>query len=289
MKKTLFLIFVIISLILSSGADTAKAETVRGGLELRAEEHKDVLEAYDAQQSSDYKYTVKFIYPCYDVDFDLTKIYHDKGSLTSGISGDYSFVPVTENGTFSVMYKRDNVWTLGVTAVNAPTDPRAATSVVDADIVKKRMNEAGADDCTAKCIGLSKASPALGYFLTIVVFEKDGIEYAVPFSVRPDFTGLENGKLYTSGELVSIFEESYLKDYRQNKEAAIETGEALYGSAGENSPYPANHTAENAGDKNSPGNGKILIFISAVIASAAVLAAAAIFIVIKKRSASKKA
>ena len=47
------------------------------------------------------------------------------------------------------------------------------------------------------------------YFVNAILIVSGGEEYVVPYSVRPDFTGLEDGKLYTRREFSLILAEHF--------------------------------------------------------------------------------
>ncbi len=57
---------------------------------------------------------------------------------------------------------------------------------------------------------------------TFAYFTEGGKEYLVPFGSRPDITGLENAKIYTPSEVISVLKDSF--DTAENNN----NGETLY-------------------------------------------------------------
>ena len=50
------------------------------------------------------------------------------------------------------------------------------------------------------------------YMTSFVYFNLNDVEYLIPFSSRPDFTGLENGKVYKASDCISILSKNMPRD-----------------------------------------------------------------------------
>lgn len=92
------------------------------------------------------------------------------------------------------------------TANNSAENP----GTVDLDAAKKAAalleSEYGAKDISVQCLY------SRDYFGKYLIIYSSVGEYIVPFCYRPDFTGLENGKLYPAAGLGKILVENLPSD-----------------------------------------------------------------------------
>lgn len=112
-------------------------------------------------------------------------------------SSEYAWVIDTDNVTLWID-KIEGAWKVTACSENSADDP----GTVDFDAAEKAAvmleNEFGAEDISVQCLY------SMSYFGRYLIFYSSAGEYVVPFSYRPDFTGLENGKLYPAAELGEI-------------------------------------------------------------------------------------
>lgn len=113
---------------------------------------------------------------------------------------------IDTNGVTLWMDKCDGKWKATSCSENPTDDP----GTVDFDAAEKAIaeleNEYGAKDISVQCLY------SRNYFGRYLIIYSSVGEFVVPFSYRPDFTGLENGRLYTAGELAEVLVENLPAD-----------------------------------------------------------------------------
>lgn len=146
------------------------------------------------------------------------------GQVMELIPEEYEWEIVMEDGTVIQMVKEGGSW-IALSYAQPPDDSvEGAELVQDATIDMERVDDkiaeisGGAESiATVDAVCLFVPDFASTKF---VVFAFEGEEYFVPYSRRPDFTGLTNGEVYTADELTDILEMTYadLIDYYVNGE-----------------------------------------------------------------------
>ncbi len=143
-------------------------------------------------------------YKCYRVGSDFLKNLADGASVKELLPDEYVWKMETEYSTATVGLNDNNEW---CSAGVGYLDPQlVASGTVDSrfvrfDMVNSALEEIGAANVQdVFCVELS------GSYTNLVCIQADNV-YIVPFCSRPDFTGLENGKLYTAAEVNKIWSE----------------------------------------------------------------------------------
>ena len=209
----LCLISCVMTLLLSFAAVSVGAQELK---------NKELFECDTFFDAKEYKAVLEAIHGSVSVEMGrINKSYADAGTAYKVYYSEYAFPPALVEGIsmkelFSSSYgwhtnttdgktiytnRKDNQWVHG--GYSEPFDPEV-TSVIQFDAVDAALTELieekGATDIELQCLD---SYEYCGNYLFI--FTSVG-EYVIPFSDRPDFTGLESGELYTAKELGKILE-----------------------------------------------------------------------------------
>lgn len=133
---------------------------------------------------------------------DIVKSVREGAEIKNLISENYSIIVPTENGY--IKYRKDNngnVFYSGTAEFNESTKN---TNLVNISTVKGILNSEKYKDSTDVVV-----LDAPMYATNFVYFSADDVEYLIPFSSRPDFTGLENGKLYKATDCMAVLSASW--------------------------------------------------------------------------------
>ena len=162
-------------------------------------------------------------YKKYQTTSNAVKYYKDNNNFSSCISDDYYWiVPLSDEGIY-ISFRNENgkwQWSGSGNSLKYPVDdvngPKEAVDFSTKGIVK-RLN----DEFKKKDIDDIRFVKNSTFFCDFIYISVENVEYVIPYSHRPDFTGLKNGKLYKVQEALDILE------------ANLGTGPSGYGG-----PYP---------------------------------------------------
>ena len=151
-------------------------------------------------------------YKKYMIQHDIFDYYNETGDFRGVISDQYYWiVPLSDEGIY-ISFSRnenDNSWQWSGTGNNLkyPIDdinsPKESVDFSMKGIVKRLKDEFKKKDIdNIYFLGDS------AYWCDFVYLSVEGVEYLIPYSRRPDFTGLKNGQLYTAREAIKILQES---------------------------------------------------------------------------------
>lgn len=132
-------------------------------------------------------------------------------SVSELVDDEYHWLLPRNNSVAYVRKGEDNKWE-AVGSATAPTDDDTIKSnIVRFDEVNAAINslEEQSEAKDIRCVNLPEYH---SYFVFVTL--SDAI-YVVPYSTRPDFTGLENGALYTSDEAMAILKQNMGEVYTE--------------------------------------------------------------------------
>ena len=133
--------------------------------------------------------------------------YTKNGNFGSMISDDYNWiVPLYDENIYISFSKKSGSWQFGGAGSSLSfTDDDGNKLDLDFSlkgILKKLKKEKGITNADEiKYVSSDRVN--FIYVLT------DGTEYLIPYCSRPDFTELENGKIYTAGEALDIYNSDF--------------------------------------------------------------------------------
>jgi len=151
---------------------------------------------------------------------DIIDGYRETGSVASIMGTEYKWmVPTDKNEMVTVVPTDDGSgW-----RISGYTDPGGASAggpnsaPIDEDALKDEIaEELGQAEEVGRIVSHT-------HFATFVYLVSGGEEYLVPYAIRPDFTGLTNGEIYTPDEVMNSLEINYGHPVRYN-----EDGEPLF-------------------------------------------------------------
>ena len=141
-------------------------------------------------------------YKVYTLSQDLLSGLKGDGRISDLISEEYVWDVPSSTGWVSRLSMVDGAWK--VIGATTPSDANTAVSnIVDVKAVNAALTtlaDAGNSGFRLQCFRAPR------YATTFVLIESGDGEYLVPFGARPDFTGLENGKLYSRREVWQALE-----------------------------------------------------------------------------------
>ncbi len=149
--------------------------------------------------------------------------YKETKDFGSMIEDDYYWiVPLSDEGIY-ISFRNENgkwQWSGSGNSLKYPVDdvdgPKEAVDFSTKGIVNRLKDEFKKKDID----DIRFVSDSI-FFCDFIYISVENVEYVIPYSHRPDFTGLENGKLYKVQEALDILE------------ANLGTGPSGYGG-----PYP---------------------------------------------------
>ncbi len=137
-------------------------------------------------------------------------------SVSELVEDEYHWLLPRNNSVAYVEKGEDNKWE-AVGSATAPTDDDTIKSnIVRFDEVNSAINSLG-EPSEAKDIRCVNLPEYHSYFVLVTL--SDAI-YVVPYSTRPDFTGLENGALYSSDEAMTILKQNMGEVYAEDNPTA---------------------------------------------------------------------
>ena len=147
-------------------------------------------------------------YKKYQTTSNAVKYYKDNNNFSSCISDDYYWiVPLSDEGIY-ISFRNENgkwQWSGSGNSLKYPVDdvngPKEAVDFSTKGIVNRLKDEFKKKDIDQLCF-VSDSS----YYIDFIYISVEGVEYLIPYSHRPDFTGLKNGQLYTAGEALQTLE-----------------------------------------------------------------------------------
>ena len=147
-------------------------------------------------------------YKKYQTTSNAVKYYKDNNNFSSCISDDYYWiVPLSDEGIY-ISFRNENgkwQWSGSGNSLKYPVDdvngPKEAVDFSTKGIVNRLTDEFKKKDIDQLCF-VSDSS----YYIDFIYVSVEGVEYLIPYSHRPDFTGLKNGQLYTAGEALQTLE-----------------------------------------------------------------------------------
>jgi len=130
---------------------------------------------------------------------DIVDTYKKQASIRDVISDEYKWQVPTENFDLVTVRKAQtaNTWELVGVVFNDETDSMRSK------VVNKSSLHTAISSRVKEISNLQYIDCPM-YFTTFAYLESGGQEYLIPYSTRPDLTGLENGKMYTASDTVAI-------------------------------------------------------------------------------------
>ena len=147
-------------------------------------------------------------YKSYDFNTNIILGYKETKDFGSMIEDDYHWiVPLSDEGIY-ISFRNENgkwQWSGSGNSLKYPVDdvngPKEAVDFSTKGIVNRLKDEFKKKDIDQLCF-VSDYS----YYIDFIYVSVEGVEYLIPYSHRPDFTGLKNGQLYTAGEALQTLE-----------------------------------------------------------------------------------
>lgn len=138
-------------------------------------------------------------------------------AISDLISDNYEWLVTDEDENIVYVKKVNNEWVPYM--ISSPTASTIASKVVQSKVVQYSTIAEHVTNISIKQTAMSSQIEELNttsaqcfyskVYRTYFVYITDGVtDYLVPFSSRPDFTKLENGKLYSLQEVCKILSES---------------------------------------------------------------------------------
>ncbi len=135
---------------------------------------------------------------------DMIRAYQERGNLATLISEDYQiYVPVSNGG--DICLHNDGVWEVIGTSRPMLPDYVPAFST-DAVVRSLQSHYQGQPSAVISDLKIVRSHV---HYITFAYYTETGREYVIPFSDRPDFTGLEDGKVYPVSEIMNILDERF--------------------------------------------------------------------------------
>ena len=151
-------------------------------------------------------------------------------SLRDSISEDYSWIFGTETQAWVEVRQSTDPWLNGAFRVALFKEANAwpYKTLVSLEMLRDAVPSLSVKNITAFSALLWGGSPE-----TFVYIEAAEGEFLMPFSIRPDFTKMENGKLYTRAEVAGIVSREFpdmLKRFDDIENGVPSESELRYGS-----------------------------------------------------------
>lgn len=195
-------------------------------------------------------------YPLYSLkDPNLVAAYRNSGSFADNISGEYTWNVPTSTG-FLIRVRQNESGDWAEAGFSDEFQEKEGAENVSALTDQARLIRTIEESGRIPTVSDVRYVDARLYTSTTLIYIKaDGAEYLIPYGPRPELTGLQNGKLYSAGEVVEILAATSPYD-----EVYSTLADVKYGGAG---------------DSIATGNGlqTILWIAAAAILSAGILAA----------------
>lgn len=133
-------------------------------------------------------------------------------AISDLISDDYEWLVTDEEGNIVYVKKVDNKWVPYM--ISSPTASTFESEIVQYSTIAEHISIVATEQA-AKSLQAERINPTTAQcfyskvYRTFFVYITDGLtDYLVPFTSRPDFTKLNNGKLYSLQEVCKILNES---------------------------------------------------------------------------------
>lgn len=175
-----------------------------------------------------------------------------EGALTLLNNGDYHWMVITKDNAAIRVISDAGLWK--VVGYRDPVKGLKVSQDIHQEVVEKALE--GIQVQSLQAIEVSQI-----YLTVLCVQATDGSSYVIPFASRPDFTHLENGKLYTPEEMGRILKSS---DYYLNPPQGDQNG-SVNGGMNNGSPITPDPSVPSSSD--TPilpfllGGGAILILV----------------------------
>lgn len=124
----------------------------------------------------------------------------DGKSVSELISTEYSWIVLGDGDTAIKVIDDNDEWR--VSGQSTPTEVTLASSNINSDAVNSILEGVTENITDLRCIS------SAAYYCNFVYINTESNEYLIPFSSRPDFTGLENGSLYTAYDAAVILNQN---------------------------------------------------------------------------------
>ena len=156
---------------------------------------------------------------------DIRPLVNPTEKLEESISQDYRWILVTDSNAQITVGKENGAWQVLMFG-GVPTG-NDYSNRIRIDMLQNAISSINVKAITAFTV------PVMRNAVFVYVQAAEG-DYLVPFSVRPDFTSLKNGKLYTREQIAQIVSREYsdvLKtiDENTNGDAPRQPEQFLYG------------------------------------------------------------
>ena len=170
------------------------AEVIRDLMGDHIAEEAAILEADDAVD--DVKATAYKVHTSY-----ATRLFEklSEGKSVSELVDDEYYWLIPGNNSFAYVEKREeDRWeTTGSAFAPADADDTVNTAIESLDLTDQ------SEIVDIRCVYMPEYH---SYFVFVTLSDKT---YVIPYSTRPDFSGLENGALYSSAEAETILKQNY--------------------------------------------------------------------------------
>lgn len=219
--------------------------------------------------------------------YDITSVNFidelSKGTKISGLLPEkYSWLIPGQNTLVNVIFNEENKWE---TAWFRDETQKIPNSIVQNDVVQfdvvnsavenLRLNSSS-EVTNVVCVDLVAFRT---YFVCVEFTDKT---YLIPFGSRPDFTGLENGALYSPDEVEALLKQNMSEHFDQTNN----TGEMLYGGFGGLINDPGE--VQFGGAEMAVENKIITPWLPIIIVPAVLIAAVISIFLIRERSGKRK-
>ena len=131
---------------------------------------------------------------------DILPLADPDRNLMEGIEEEYRWVLITDSAALIEISKKSGSWE--VSTFTEPAGVNAPSNRVRLDMLKEAISPLTANDIIVFQAQLMRDT----VFVYVLANEGD---FLIPFSVRPDFTEMKNGRLYTREEISRIVSTEY--------------------------------------------------------------------------------
>ena len=215
MFKRVCVIALLLVLCLNTGAnamDYFEAETIFDQDEY--EMIKDTAVFPGLTETASFRYTDG--YKCYSLDDSRVLLQTDGPSIKSAL-GRYSWLLITSQSNEVKIVNKNGTWTAA--GYSYGLSQMTKTGILQKGIIVNLLENEGVVGNVSELYFFE----APMYFLNALLVIVEDEEYVIPFSIRSDFTGLEDGKLYKRSDLSAILSAHFpLQE---------ETDEIMYGGS----------------------------------------------------------
>lgn len=141
---------------------------------------------------------------------EIISSYRKHGDLASFISENYQLCVLMPNGEEIILDKSKGEWKfIGASVpVSAESSIDGFSMAAVSDTLLKTYKSKLPTNAAAVVSDLKIVRSHM-YNITFAYFTDGGQEYVIPYSDRPDFTGLEDGKVYPASEAIDVLERNY--------------------------------------------------------------------------------